>query len=138
MIPHADTALRMLSQRLLTQVAPDARTSYSASDGMILGLLMNAVAEDLGEGIERRCVDITEMRGLLARGQRFYEPANVAEPASLKLADVDRCRDALTRELIQLQAAIETMTNKDAEALASDIWRYLEDSTRRHAIQSVP
>ena len=37
MIPHTDDALRMLSQRLMTQLLPDLKTIYSLSDGSLAG-----------------------------------------------------------------------------------------------------
>jgi hypothetical protein len=51
MIPHTDGALRMLSQRLMTQLLPDLKSLYSLSDGALIGLLINAIADETAEGI---------------------------------------------------------------------------------------
>ena len=61
MIPHTDGALRMLSQRLMKQLLPDLKSLYSLSDGALNGLLINAIADETGEGIQRRLDDIAEM-----------------------------------------------------------------------------
>lgn len=139
MIPHTDDALRMLSQRLMTQLLPDMKSTYSLSDGALIGLLMNAIADEMGEGIERRMQDIADMRSIvLEAGDLLPEEAREQAqlpPASYRLSDVNACHDALSRQIIALQTLAE---RQQLGELEQQIWRYLRHSAERHAITAIP
>lgn len=141
MIPHTDQALRMLSQRLMTQILPDIATEYSMSDGALIGLLMNAIADEAQEGIHRRLEDIAEMRDVFAASGDLLtekEQAAITAPlASYRLADVNQVHDALTRVLISLQVRCEQDRQANADVHAA-IWKYLKHHTERHAITALP
>ena len=138
MIPKADDGLRSLVQRFLTQVLADTQSGYVASDGMVMGLLMNALADELGEGIARRLADIATMSALLREGQAFRACEVVDVPANLTLAGVNACHDGLTRDLILLHAAVETDGGPSAARLNRAIWQYLAETTERHTLKAVP
>ena len=139
MIPHADDALRMLSQRLMTQLLPDLKSLYSLSDGALIGLLINAIADETAEGIQRRLDDIAEMKRIFIAGEALLSSKDKevtgAELSSYRLADVNDHHDALTRILVLLHEASE---NKGFEALNQSIWTYLRRHTQRHKITAVP
>lgn len=139
MIPHTDNALRMLSQRLMTQLLPDLKTIYSLSDGALIGLLINAIADETAEGIQRRLDDIAEMKLIFETGDALLTDSDrkaVSSPlSSFRLADVDAHHDALTRILISLHEKVE---DKKMEALDQSIWAYLRRHTQRHRITAVP
>lgn len=132
MIPQTDQALRYLAQRLMTQILPDLATSYSASDGMMIALLMNAVADELEAGIDRRFRDIHDMLAVLRAGG--VDPA-AEQPDSLTLTSVNALHDQLTRQLIALHTAAEEAGN---ETLTRAIWAYYGDAATRHAVTAVP
>jgi len=140
MIPNTDDALRMLSQRLMTQLLPDLSSTYSLSDGALIGLLMNAIADEIAEGINRRMVDIKEMQqifdsaaSLLNDGQKA-EIANIVE--SYRLADVNQLHDAYTRVLIDVHSRCES--DENLQKLNNQIWAYLQRHAARHSIQGMP
>ena len=139
MIPHADGALRMLSQRLMTQLLPDLKSLYSLSDGALIGLLMNAIADETAEGIQRRLDDIGEMKLIFAEGEALLSSRDKevisAELSSYKLADVNDHHDALTRILVSLHQKTEA---KQIKALNQSIWDYLRRHSQRHQITAVP
>ena len=139
MIPHADDALRMLSQRLMTQLLPDLKSLYSLSDGALIGLLINAIADETAEGIQRRLDDIAEMKRIFIAGEALLSSKDrevtAAELSSYRLADGNDHHDALSRILVLLHEASE---NKGFEALNQSIWTYLRRHTQRHKITAVP
>jgi hypothetical protein len=139
MIPHTDGALRMLSQRLMTQLLPDLKSLYCLSDGALIGLLINAIADETGEGIQRRLDDISEMKLIFIAGGALLSSRDKkvvsAELSSYRLSDVNDHHDALTRVLVSLHQ--KTEDNK-TEALNQSIWAYLRRHSQRHKITSVP
>ena len=139
MIPNTDDALRMLCQRLMTQLLPDLKTEYSQADGMLLGLLMNAIADEIGSGINHRMEDIADMARLLKQGNTFHHTDNLADqtPTSLNLWDVNALHDQFTRELIKLHEIVEQTSTEEAAALDREIWRYLETTAERHTITAM-
>ena len=139
MIPNTDDALRMLCQRLMTQLLPDLKTEYSQADGMLLGLLMNAIADEIGSGIHHRMEDIADMAGLLKQGNAFHVTGNLSAqtPTSLNLKDVNALHDQFTRELIKLHENLERIGTEEATELDREIWRYLETTAGRHTITAM-
>ena len=139
MIPHADGALRMLSQRLMTQLLPDLKSLYSLSDGALIGLLINAIAAETAEGIQRRLDDIGEMKIIFAAGEALLSSRDKqdinTELSSYRLADVNDHHDALTRILVSLHQKTE---DNDNETLNRAIWAYLRRHSQRHKITAVP
>ncbi|MBT6585050.1 MAG: hypothetical protein HON77_12160 [Gammaproteobacteria bacterium] len=139
MIPHADGALRMLSQRLMTQLLPDLKSLYSLSDGALIGLLINAIADETAEGIQRRLDDIGEMKIIFAAGEALLSSRDKqdinTELSSYRLADVNDHHDALTRILVSLHQKTE---DNDNETLNRAIWAYLRRHSQRHKITAVP
>lgn len=139
MIPHTDDALRMLSQRLMTQLLPDLKTIYSLSDGALIGLLINAIADEMAEGIQRRLDDIAEMKLVFEAGEALLSDSDkevVSSPLpSFRLTDVDAHHDSLTHILVSLHEKVE---DKKMEVLNQSIWAYLRRHTQRHKITAVP
>jgi hypothetical protein len=140
MIPHTDQALRMLAQRLMVQLLPELGSTYALSDGALIGLLMNAIADELAEGIQRRLDDIDDMKAVLLEGVDLLseEEQEVMEQgiASMRLADIDARHDQLTLILITLHARSEE--KPELAPLNAAIWAYLRRHTDRHIIHAVP
>ncbi len=139
MIPNTDDALRMLSQRLMVQLLPDLKTEYCLSDGMLLGLLMNAIADEVASGIELRMQDIADMARLLKQGSAFHDAGKLVDqgPASLKLKDVNILHDQFTTELIKLHEIVERSETEEATRVEREIWRYLGTTAERHTITAL-
>jgi hypothetical protein len=139
MIPNTDDALRMLCQRLMTQLLPDLKTEYSQADGLLLGLLMNAIADEVGSGINHRMEDIADMAELLTQGNAFHSTGDLVgqTPTSFSLKDVNALHDQFTRELIKLHETLESTSTEEAAELDSEIWRYLETNAGRHTITAM-
>ena len=139
MIPHTDDALRMLSQRLMTQLLPDLKSIYSLSDGALIGLLVNAIADETAEGIQRRLDDIAEMKLIFEAGAALLTDTDKEvigfELPSYRLADVDNYHDAFTRILVSLHEKTEVGKK---EELNQSIWAYLRRHAKRHQITAVP
>ena len=136
MIPNTDKALRMLSQRLMDRLLPDLDSLYYQSDGMVMGLLMEAIADEVATGIDRRMKDIADMKKLLLKGSHTHnaDAAIGSDPLSLSLKDVNQLHDDLTRHLIELQIKVEQDGSREASELNKDIWLYLETTGERHLI----
>lgn len=138
MIPQAGSGQRSLVQRLLTRIVADTNSTYIASDGLLIGLLLNALSDELEQGVERRMQDILAMRNLLKAGQSFHSSDIVPVPTDLSLRAVNACHDALTRQLIQLHAIVELDDSDEARSLNRDIWFYLTETVQRHQLTAVP
>lgn len=144
MIPAAPKALQMLAQRLMTQLVPDAKSTYSMSDGMMLGVLLTSLESEMEAGIDRRLQDVRAMKSLFeaARGRlgKSAMPADVDEvlalqPASMTMTDVNVVHDAHTRALIALHERVDTAAADQPEHTVNlAIWRYLDEHARRHAL----
>ncbi len=139
MIPHTDDALRMLSQRFMTQLLPDLKTLYSLSDGALIGLLINAIADEVAEGIQRRLDDIAEMRLIFEAGAALLSSGDKEVISSClpsyRLSDVNDHHDALTRILVALHKKAE---DKKMAGLNQSIWAYLRRHAQRHRITAIP
>ena len=139
MIPNTDNALRMLSQRLMNQLLPDLKSQYCQSDGMLVGLLMMAIADEVATGIDNRMKDVADMKTLLVKGGSYHDADTAVSsgPLSLSLKDVNQLHDELTGHLIQLHIQVEKDGSAEAAELNSDIWRYLETTAGRHVITAM-
>ena len=131
----------MLSQRLMTQLLPDVTSEYSMSDGALIGLLMNAIADETQAGVQRRLEDIEQLQEILQSAKSLLtddEVKVVDEPlVSYRLSDVNTRHDTLTRVLIGIHEVAEGAPEQHAELLAR-IWRYLRAHANRHAITAIP
>lgn len=137
MIPNTDKALRMLSQRMMMTILPDLKSTYTMSDGMMIGLLVNAIADELSNGIERRLQDIREMQALFGQYREELDDTSriTASPENYSLEAVNSLHDALTRDLIRLHERAEA---GNLSELNNDIWRYLRTTAERHRITAIP
>lgn len=142
MIPHAPEALRMLSQRMLTQLVPDAKTNYSMSDGMLLGLLLGGLVNELDQGIERRLEDIRAMKAVFRSAQQSLgadalpngvEEILDLEPETMTMKDVNSVHDTHTGWLIALHDRVDG-ADGEAGKINHAIWRYLGQHAVRHAL----
>lgn len=144
MIPLAPQALQMLSQRMLVQLVPDAKSEYSMSDGMLLGVLLGSLVNEMEQGIERRLADIRAMKALFEQAHAQLGPAALpaelddvlaSEPESMTMTDVNAVHDAHTRLLIALHAGVDTAAPGDpADVVNRAIWQYLDTHAQRHAL----
>ena len=137
MIPLPDQSLRNLSQRLLVSLLPEFGSEYAISDAASLGLLMNALADELAEGVQRRLEDIEEMKVILASCVTLEEERAIlaADMTSYTMKSINGRHDDLTRLLIAWHEKSETENLLD---LNEAIWRYLHRRAERHAITAVP
>lgn len=137
MIPFPDQSLRNLSQRLMVTLLPEFSSEYAVSDGASLGLLMNALADELAEGVQRRLDDIEEMKVILGGCVTLEEERSIlaADITSFTMKSVNDRHDELTRLLISWH---EKSESEDLLDLNESIWRYLHRHAARHAIKAVP
>ena len=144
MIPLAPEALQMLSQRILAQLVPDAKSPYSASDGMLVGVLLGTLVNEMEEGIARRLNDIEAMKTVFRlAGEQLGAEALPEDldallalaPASMTMKDVNAVHDACTRRLIALHESVDTDEGSGPARIVNDaIWQYLDNHARRHAL----
>lgn len=144
MIPHPASALTMLSGRLMAQLLPDLKSNYSMSDGMLIGLLMNALADELESGIDTRMQDIDDMQQIFRTARDSVKsdvlPSDLesvleSQPARLTLEAVNELHDSLTRVLIELHELVDhTSADDAARSLNEEIWTYLDRQAQRHRI----
>jgi len=138
MIPNTDQALRNLAQRLMVSLLPEFSSEYAVADGATLGILINVIADEVTEGIQKRVEDIDDMERLLSGCALDENEAAVlqASLASYSLRDVNDRHDALTRILIDWHERAEL--DDTLAALDQEIWQYLKRHAARHTITAIP
>ena len=139
MIPHTDKALKMLSQRLM-MLLPEMKSLYAISDGALLGILMNAVADELSTGIDHRMTDINEMKQIIGQVEDRLSADERAllesKLRSYSLDDVNEKHDSLTRLLIKVHELSER--DSSLKEIEDQIWGYLQRTVERHQIKGIP
>lgn len=147
MKPALGEVLQALSARLVGEVLAQLPPGYAQSDALVMSLITAGAAEEQERAAETRSADIREMREIFSRAAaRVDEPSLSAalaraageEPVSLRIADLDRCVDAMRATLIDLHAFVEARTEVWAAAIDADIWCHLRATTARHAMATNP
>ncbi|MBT4162900.1 MAG: hypothetical protein HOC70_10000 [Gammaproteobacteria bacterium] len=138
MIPNTDQALRNIAHRLMVSLVPELRSEYAMADGMSLGMLINVIADELAEGIQRRLEDITEMQEVLGSCELSEKERGVAEAGidNYSLKAVNARHDELTSILIDWHEKSEA--DDSLGALNHAIWQYLRRHANRHVITAIP
>ena len=147
MNPTVNDVLGALSGHLFSEVLPLLSASYAQADTMMAALLLAGAAEEYGRAAEVRSADIREMRELFAEAARRLPPgalrdqvaaAAAHEAKSLRIADLDACRDELAGTLIALHGTVEATREPWACELDARIWQHLRASTQRRAMATSP
>lgn len=147
MNPKVGDVLGALAGHLFTEVLPLLSASYAQADTMMAALLLTGAAEEFGRAAEVRSTDIREMRELFAEAAGRLPPgplgdrvaaASDREATSLRIADLDACRDELAGVLISLHETVETRPEPWARELEAKIWQHLRASTERRAMATSP
>jgi hypothetical protein len=144
MIPHAPAAIRMLSQRILTQIVPGLNSPYSMSDGAMTAMLLNGLAQEMEDGIARRLADIESMKVIFRRSLASLPAGAVPDdlavvlesaPQDMSMSAVNAVHDAHSRVLIRLHEAVEVDNPSDAQRVLNlEIWTYLGEFANRHRL----
>lgn len=138
MIPNGKSSLEHLAMKLMTSVAPQTTSTYTAANTGLIAMLLQCLAQDYDRAAEARLTDIDEIKALLA-----FVPAGVdsdlaarielfraARPASFRVTDVT----ALHAEALSLLTRVhEHAENAQLKSLDEQIWHFLERMADRHA-----
>lgn len=111
--------LDRVGRKLVTEVAPKLEGDYSGGHAGMAGLMAVMAGEMWDGAADRLFTEIGEMRALLAGAGRDVQ---VPDAPSLKVSDLTAERDALARELIEVQKALETSKDENAKLLNAQIW----------------
>ncbi|MEM1035599.1 MAG: hypothetical protein AAGI14_02435 [Pseudomonadota bacterium] len=113
--------LDRIGRKLVGEVAPKLEGDYSAGHAAMAGL-MSVMAGEMWDGAaDRLFTETGEMRALLQAAGRDVQ---VPDAPSLKVSDLTAERDALARELIEAQKALELRNDEAAQALNAQIWLF--------------
>lgn len=114
--------LDRIGRKLVTEVAPKLEGDYSGGHAGMSGLMAVMAGEAWDEAADRLVNEIAGLRALLALAGA---EVSVAKAESVKVSDLTAERDDLARELIALQAGLETREDEAAKALNAKIWTHL-------------
>lgn len=144
MIPKAPDALRMLSQRILSHLVPNAASTYAMSDAAMVGMLMTALSGELESGIARRLADIDDMKAIFRLAARRLDDAVLptdfkavleSAPAELTMGDINAVHDAHTRVLVAVHEIVDTASATDPQVEVNRaIWQYLGQHAERYIL----
>lgn len=118
--------LQRLGNTLVTGVAPKLEGDYAAGHAMMTGVMAVMAGEAWDNAADRLVNEIAGMRGLFALAG---ETVSVAKSASVKVSDLTAERDALARDLIKLQIALETRDDDEAKDLNAKVWMHMMATT---------
>lgn len=114
--------LDRIGRKLVTEVAPKLEGDYSGGHAGMSGLMAVMAGEAWDGAADRLANEIAGLRGLLALAG---ETVTVAKSPSLKVSDLKTERDALARDLIKVQMALEARDDEAARDLNAKIWMHL-------------
>ena len=114
--------LDRIGRKLVTDVAPKLEGDYSGGHAAMSGIMAVMAGEAWDGAAERLANEIAGLRGLLALAG---ETVSVAKSPSLKVSDLKTERDALARDLIKVQIALEARDDEEARDLNAKIWMHL-------------
>ena len=114
--------LDRIGRKLVTEVAPKLEGDYSGGHAGMSGLMAVMAGEAWDGAADRLANEIAGLRGLLALAG---ETVTVAKSPSLKVSDLKTERDALARDLIEVQIALEAHDDDAARDLNAKIWMHL-------------
>lgn len=114
--------LDRIGRKLVTEVAPKLEGDYSGGHAGMSGLMAVMAGEAWDGAADRLANEIAGLRGLLALAG---ETVSVAKSPSLKVSDLKTERDALARDLIEVQIALEARDDDAARDLNAKIWMHL-------------
>lgn len=113
--------LDRIGRKLVTEVAPKLEGDYSGGHAGMSGLMAVMAGEMWDGAADRLFTEIGEMRALLAGAGRDVQ---VPDAPSLKISDLTAERDALAKELIEVQTALEQSSDENAKLLNAQIWLF--------------
>ncbi len=114
--------LDRIGRKLVTEVAPKLEGDYSGGHAGMSGLMAVMAGEAWDGAADRLANEIAGLRGLLALAG---ETVTVAKSPSLKVSDLKTERDAIARDLIDVQIALEARDDDAARDLNAKIWMHL-------------
>jgi len=144
MKPDVSRVLEVGAVSLMTRLGPALPSTYEQSSAGALGVLLLAVGEEFERGAARRFEENGAIRRLLSRGCEVVADAALAErmaaacepPAEseLTISALEAENATLRALLIELHAAVETLSSREARALDEAIWAELVRSTERRRL----
>lgn len=114
--------LDRIGRKLVTEVAPKLEGDYSGGHAGMSGLMAVMAGEAWDGAADRLVNEIAGLRALLALAGT---EVSVGKAESVKVSDLTAERDALARDLIALQAGLETREDEASKALNAKIWTHL-------------
>lgn len=138
MIPNGRSSLENLAMKLMTSVAPQTTSMYTAANTGLIAMLLQCLAQEYDRAADARLIDIDEMKAVLASVPpgattalvARVESFRVARPASFRVADITMLH---AEGLTLLTLAHEHAERAQLNALDEEIWRFLERMADRHA-----
>lgn len=163
MIPRVSTYLETLARQLGEQVSARLPTAYEQAGMLREPMHLQAVRVEFERAVQRRVEENKAIRGLLVRAATIDRlcpelRAQCAQEAAtpdedLHVSALQASNDRLRLSLILLQTALETLTEQQAQCIASqqskqsqaqaqaqalldDLWQELRISTERRRLPS--
>lgn len=140
MRPEVTTSTGKSLMTLFMEVMPElAENEYMAANVSMIALMSQFSAQEYERGADIRMAENKGVRALLREGTEvtgkadYAAAADAAEPASLKISDLNAANEPAMRALIQLHEQAES----ENPALAAKITRFLAENANRRAIDGM-
>ena len=114
--------LDRIGRKLVTEVAPKLEGDYSGGHAGMSGLMAVMAGEAWDSAADRLVNEVAGLRALLALAG---QDVSVPESVSVKISDLTMERNALARQLMAVQADLETRDDAPAKDLNAKIWMHL-------------
>lgn len=144
MTPDVDAALRTIMISLMTEIAPDVKSSYRQASTNILAIAAMFMADEYDRAADVRVHENAEMRRLFELCSALVadvtlrtklEAESRAQDESLRITALNEANTRLKKLLIELQVALEASEQLVARDARKRIWAFLRESAERRALR---
>lgn len=140
MRPACEDILRILSNALVSDYAPNIPGEKARTDLGLMALMLGIVNEEIDRAAARRVEENRELRDLFRNVlpavqvpgvKKRLEEALAAREDDYRVSALDRLNADLLKVLIELHEHVEGLEGPEARRAEQAIWQVLEGWTRR-------
>lgn len=140
MRPACEDILRILSNSLVSDYAPNIPAEKARTDLGLMALMLGVVNEEIERSAARRVEENRELRDLFRKVlpmvqdpgvKKRVEEAAATREEDYRISALDRLNADLLKVLIELHEHVEALPGQEARKAEQAIWQVLDGWTRR-------
>ena len=140
MRPSGELILQTVANALMTEYVPVMTAEKAQAELGLFALLMGVVSEEMERAVARRVEENQEVRRLFSESLSVVQDENLrnrlskaaeGEETDYRVSALDRVNCSLLELLTEFHGHVESLEGEAARKVEADIWRVLENWTRR-------